>query len=130
MSYNPLVRSGTARTGKERGMKPLRVRDCFDQKFNEFIVGPRQTESRGAYLVYGEVEAGEKRKVAPGKGHEEILLVISGEGVLEGAGAGVRLSEGVALYMGEDYEGTITCGRDGDLCYVASGGHLPGGHGH
>jgi hypothetical protein len=111
-------------------MKPLRVRDCFDPKFSEFIVGPRQTESRGAYLVYGEVEAGEKRKVAPGKGHEEILLVLSGEGVLEGAGAGVRLSEGVALYMGEDFEGTITCGRDGDLCYVASGGHLPGGHGH
>jgi len=80
--------------------------------------------------VYGEVEAGEQRRVAPGKGHEEILLVLSGEGVLESAAGGVRLAEGSALYLGEDFEGTIAAGREGDLCYVASGGHLPGGHGH
>ena len=111
-------------------MKPLRVRDCFDVKFNEYIVGPRQTESRGAYLVYGEVEAGEERRVAPGKGHEEILMVLSGEGLLEDASGGVRLAEGTALYLGEGFEGTITAGREGKLRYVASGGHLPGGHGH
>lgn len=128
MAYNP---GGAKLDGREEaGMKPLRVRDCFDGKFNEYIVGPGQTGSRGTYLVYGEVAAGEERKVAPGKGHEEILLVISGDGVLEGAAGELLLAEGIALYLGEDFEGTITAGSGGELRYVASGGHLPGGHGH
>jgi len=111
-------------------MKSLRVRDCFDEKFSEYIVGPGQTGSRGTYLVYGEVSAGEERKVAPGKGHEEILLVLSGAGVLEGTAGELRLAEGIALYLDEDFEGTITAGGEGGLRYVASGGHLPGGRGH
>lgn len=108
----------------------LRVRDCFDEKFRECIVGPRQTASRGTYLVFGELGAGERRRIAPGKGHEEILMVISGEGVLEGPSGALSMGEGEALYLDEDFEGELAAPAGEGVRYVASGGHLPGGHGH
>ena len=61
-------------------MKPMKVKDCFDPKFNEYIVGPKQTESRGTYLVYGEVEAGKERSWSnPGEQDLEMLVIKSRE---------------------------------------------------
>lgn len=108
----------------------VKVRDCFDSKFNEFIVGPAQTASHGTYLVFGEIEAGSSRRIAPGKGHEEILMVLSGEGILRGPGGEVRVTDGEAVYLDQDFEGELVAAGGGEIRYVSSGGHLPGGHGH
>ena len=111
-------------------MKTLKVKDCFDPKFNEYVVGPKKSGSRSAYLVYGEVDVGGKQKLAPGKGHEEILLVVSGKGVLVADGEESAVSEGEAVCLGPDFEGILRAGDGEALRYVSAGGHIPGGHDH
>ena len=43
-------------------MKIVRIRDHFDTKFREYVVGSKQTASRGIYLILGEMEEGEARE--------------------------------------------------------------------
>ena len=46
-------------------MKIVRIRDYFDAKFKEYVVGPKQAASRGIYLVLGEMEEGEAAYIGP-----------------------------------------------------------------
>lgn len=111
----------------EETMKIVRIRDHFDTTFKEYVVGPKQTSSRGIYLVLGEMKEGEVRRLGPGEGHEEILTVQSGR-VLVRAGEDEReVEEGEAVYIGPEFEGEIEA--RGDAKYFCAGGHVPGGHG-
>lgn len=111
-------------------MKILQVKDFFDPRFHEYVIGPKETNSRGVYLSYGEVEGGRSRKLAPGEGHEEILLVVEGRGRLA-TGEGERaIIAGEALYLGPGFSATLHAEGEGPLRYVCAGGHVPGGHRH
>ena len=57
-------------------MKIVRIRDHFDTKFKEYVVGSKQLASRGTYLIMGEMEEGEVKRIGPGEGHEEILSAV------------------------------------------------------
>lgn len=108
-------------------MKIVRMRDHFDAKFNEYVVGPKQTASRGIYLVLGEMKAGEVRRLSPGEGHEEILTVKSGQVLIRSGDEEQALGEGEAIYIGPEFEGEIEAREEAR--YFSAGGHVPGGHG-
>jgi hypothetical protein len=96
----------------------------------EYILGFDATGSHACYLVYGVLRAGEKgRELKPGRGHEEMVLVVRGELTLTGA-ASVTLMQGQAIHL----KGEEICraeNRTGaDAVYVISGGHGASGHDH
>jgi mannose-6-phosphate isomerase-like protein (cupin superfamily) len=108
-------------------MKIVRMRDHFDTKFREYVVGPKQTASRGTYLILGEMEEGEVKRLGPGEGHEEILTVQSGRVLIRSSGEEQELGEGEAVYIGPEFEGEIEAREE--VRYYSAGGHVPGGHG-
>jgi mannose-6-phosphate isomerase-like protein (cupin superfamily) len=108
-------------------MKIVRIRDHFDTKFKEYVVGPKQTASRGIYLVLGELKEGEVRRLSPGEGHEEILTVQSGRVLIRTGEEEKALGEGEAIYIGPEFEGEIEAREEAS--YLSAGGHVPGGHG-
>ena len=108
-------------------MKVVRIRDHYDTSFKEFIVGPKQTASKGIYLVLGEMKEGEVRQLGPGEGHEELLTVQSGWLLIRAGEEERKLAAGEAVYLGPEFEGEIEAGEDAS--YFSAGGHVPGGHG-
>ena len=111
-------------------MKLLHIEEHFDPKFNEHIVGPAQTGSLGTYLVYGEVKEGETRNLGPGKGHEEILFIVKGGGLLRQDETETSIGAGQAVYLRPDFSGQLEGAAPEGIIYVSAGGHIPGGHGH
>ncbi len=111
-------------------METYNIRDYLNEEFQEYIVGPRQIGSRGAYLVYGEVEAGEARSLSAGRGHEEIMIVVSGRGLLRYRGGEIVLQPGQVIYLDPDFEGELRAQDTEGVHYVSAGGHIPGGHSH
>ena len=96
----------------------------------EHILGFDETGSHACYLIYGVIGAGETgRELKPGRGHEEMVLVVKGDLILTGA-ATVMLKQGQAIHL----KGEETCfaeNRTGsEAVYVISGGHADGGHRH
>ncbi len=94
----------------------------------EYILGSRLTGSHACYLIYGILKPGEQgRELKPGKGHEEIVLALTGDMTLTGHYTGV-LKKGQALHM--EAEETYHGANNGNspLIYVVAGGHSEGGH--
>ena len=96
----------------------------------EQILGFDETGSHACYLIYGVLKAGEKgRGLKPGRGHEEMIVVVQGELTVTGAGA-VTLKLGQAMHLTGE-EACIAENRTKeDAVYVISGGHSATGHGH
>ncbi|MEK6744444.1 MAG: hypothetical protein AABZ15_12575 [Nitrospirota bacterium] len=93
----------------------------------EYILGADQTGSHGCYLIYGVLKAGEGgRELRPGKGHEEIVLVLRGDLFVRGHYAG-PLKEGQALHLRDDENCLLDNPGDGESLYVIAGGHSEGG---
>jgi uncharacterized cupin superfamily protein len=94
----------------------------------EYLLGSRITGSHACYLIYGVLQPGEEgRELSPGKGHEEIVLALSGDLYLCGA-SDVLLRQGEAAHIqGEE---TYRAANRGSrpAVYVIAGGHA--GHGH
>jgi hypothetical protein len=101
-------------------MKIFNLRDHYQDRYREFIVGSKETGRHTVYLVYGEVPGGETRALAPG-GHDEILLLLSGEAVLEDSGPAVPLS-GEQVVALESHE-VVTFRASTDCRYVVAGTH-------
>jgi uncharacterized cupin superfamily protein len=96
----------------------------------EYILGYDATGSHACYLIYGVLKAGEKgRELKPGKGHEEMLVVVRGELTVTGA-ATVALKQGQAIHL----KGNETCHAENrtssEAVYVMAGGHGGPGHEH
>ena len=96
----------------------------------EYILGHDATGSHACYLIYGVLKAGEKgRELKPGRGHEEMLVVVRGELIVTGAST-VKVNQGQAIHL----KGEETCyaeNRTGsEAVYVMAGGHSGSGHGH
>jgi glyoxylate utilization-related uncharacterized protein len=101
-------------------MKVFNIRDCYYEEYKEFIIGSREIEKHSVYLVYGEVAKGESRTMAP-DGHDEILLLLSGEVTIESNGMKISLKKEQALYMKPDE--TCTLNVLTDCRYVIAGTH-------
>ncbi len=101
-------------------MKLFNIRDLYREKYKEYIVGSEEIQKHSVYLVYGEASSGEKREMAPG-GHDEILLLLSGDAKLENDEAKLSLRKEQAVYMGPDEAFIFTALSD--CKYIVAGTH-------
>lgn len=90
----------------------------------ETVLGLKDLGTHACYLLYGVLSPGEEpRLLRPGPGHEEIVLVISGQVRLTGPEGSMTLQPGQAIYLkGEESLQAVTTGP-GEARYVAAGGH-------
>ncbi len=94
----------------------------------ESILGYEDTNSHACYMIYGVLRKGEKnRLIKPGKGHEEIVLIVKGDIEVSGYYSG-RLKEGSAFHITGDNECFLENKGDSDSIYIIAGGHSEGGH--
>jgi len=94
----------------------------------EYILGSQETGSHACYLIYGVVKPGEKgRELQPGHGHEEIILVLTGDLTLSGLFTGT-LRQGQALHLQGDEVLLAENTGAKPVVYIVSGGHAEHGH--
>ncbi len=110
----------------------MKIYDVFGKNGDsgEHILGSRETGSHACYLIHGVLKPGEKgRELNPGKGHEEIVLVIAGDLLLSGQCTGM-LKQGQAIHL----QGAQSCYAENpgttSAVYVISGGHSESEQGH
>jgi len=102
-------------------MKVFDIRELYSEKYREYIVGSAATGRHGVYLVYGEATGNEKREMSPG-GHDEILLLLAGEAVLENGAEKIQLRKEQAVSL--DPDGSCTFIALTDCRYVVAGTHI------
>lgn len=96
----------------------------------ETVLGAKDLGTHNCYLIYGEIKpSDEPRLLKPGRGHEEIICVVSGEMTVSTDEGGEIVRAGEAFYL-KDEESLVATAST--LCvYVAAGGHTAeGGHHH
>ncbi len=101
-------------------MKKFNIRELYNEKYREYIVGSAATGKHGVYLVYGEAPANEKRDMTP-SGHDEILYLIEGEAVLENGGTRITIRKEEAVSFDPEESFTFTALQD--CRYVVAGTH-------
>ena len=102
-------------------MKVLDIRELYSEKYREYIVGSSTTGRHGVYLVYGEAAKNEQREMSP-CGHDEILLLLEGNAVLEHDGKEIPLKKEHAVSL--DPEGSFKFLALEDCRYVVAGTHI------
>jgi hypothetical protein len=102
-------------------VKKFRLRDLYNEKYREYIVGSAETGRHGVYLVYGEIAANEEREMAPG-GHDEILLLLKGEALIMKSGSGLAMASEEAVSL--DPDEAMTFVARSDCRYVIAGTHI------
>ncbi len=102
-------------------MNKFRIRDLYNEKYREYIVGSSATGRHGVYLVYGEAAANEEREMAP-EGHDEILLLLEGEAFLKSGGEQLAIAGEDAVSL--DPDGKYTFVAKGECRYVVAGTHM------
>lgn len=96
----------------------------------EHVLGYDETGSHACYLIYGVLKAGEQgRMLKPGRGHEEMVLVVKGEVTLTGKCSGT-IREGQAIHLVGEAACFAENRTSAEAVYVISGGHAEGGHQH
>ncbi len=101
-------------------MKKFNIRELYNEKYREYIVGSAATGKHGVYLVYGEASANEQRDMTPA-GHDEILYLIDGEAVLENGGKRITIRKEEAVSFDPEESFTFTALQD--CRYVVAGTH-------
>jgi len=110
----------------------MKIYDVFGKagESGEQILGSRDTGSHACYLIYGVLKPGEKgRELSPGKGHEELVLVIAGDLQLSGHYTGT-LRQGQAVHLQGEQSCHVANPGTLNVIYVISGGHSESEHGH
>jgi len=102
-------------------VKRFKVRELYNEKYREYIVGSSATGRHGVYLVYGEATANEEREMAP-DGHDEILFLLEGEALLKSGGEQLAIAGEDAVAL--DPDGRYTFVARGDCRYVVAGTHI------
>ena len=102
-------------------MKKFKVREMFNAKYKEYIVGSSDTGRHGVYLVYREAAANEEREMAPG-GHDEILFLLEGDALLINGGTRIPIAKEEAVSFDPDESYTLVAQRD--CRYVVAGTHI------
>jgi hypothetical protein len=96
----------------------------------EYILGFDETGSHACYLIYGVLKAGEKgRELKPGRGHEEMILVVTGDLTVTGA-VTVTLKQGQAIHLRGEESCFAENRSTSEAVYVVSGGHSASSHDH
>lgn len=110
----------------------MKIYDVADRvgASGEYILGYDATGSHACYLIYGVLKPGEKgRELKPGRGHEEMLVMVAGEMAVAGA-ITATLKQGQAIHL----KGEEACFAENraasEAVYVVAGGHSGSGHGH
>jgi hypothetical protein len=94
----------------------------------EYVLGHDATGSHACYLIYGVLKAGEQgRELRPGRGHEEMVLVVKGEIFLSGRFSG-SLRTGQAVHLVGEEACFAENRADSEAVYVIAGGHSDHGH--
>jgi len=101
-------------------VKLFNIRDLYREKYKEYVVGSQEIQKHSVYLVYGEVSRGEKREMAP-NGHDEILLLLSGDAKLENKEIKTILKKEQAVYISPDEAFTFMA--ISDCNYIVAGTH-------
>lgn len=111
-------------------MRVFDLKKRLAEEGGETVLGAKDLGTHNCYLIYGEIRPGEDpRLLKPGRGHEEIICVVSGEMVLTGAGESVTLGAGETIFLKD--EESLTAVAIGAPCvYVAAGGHTAEGSHH
>jgi mannose-6-phosphate isomerase-like protein (cupin superfamily) len=102
-------------------VKKFNMRDMFNPKYQEYIVGSSATGRHGVYLVFGEAAANEEREMTPG-GHDEILFLMEGDALLINGGTRIPITKGEAVSFDPDESYTFVAQRD--CRYVVAGTHI------
>jgi hypothetical protein len=116
---------------ENRMMKKLDLRHkALSSENGESIFGAADTGSHACYMIYGILKAGEKhRLIRPGKGHEEMVLVVKGSLTASGHLQG-RLEEGSAFHVVGDVSVFLENTESTESVYVVAGAHAAQGHHH
>jgi hypothetical protein len=102
-------------------MKKFKIREMFNAKYKEYIVGSLATGRHGVYLVYGEASANEERDMSPG-GHDEILFLLEGEALLINGDTRIPIVKEEAVSLDPDESFTLVAQKD--CRYVLAGTHI------
>lgn len=90
----------------------------------EYVLGAEALQSPACYFVYGFLDADEKgRLISPGKGHEEIVCIVSGDVFLRGEKESFALTAGEAFYLRGEESYLMENNCEARAVYVISGGH-------
>ncbi|GAB6182882.1 hypothetical protein [Thermodesulfovibrio hydrogeniphilus] len=110
-------------------MKILQIPNIFNQN-GEFIIGSELTDSHACYMIYGVLKPREKERIIkPGKGHEEIVLILKGKVKVTGVWEGI-LKEGEAFHIVEEESCYFENIAETETVYIIAGGHSEKGHSH
>jgi len=94
-------------------------------KSGEYIIGADLTGSHACYMIYGVIKPDDKpRLINPGKGHEEIILIIKGKAKI----GEVILDEGESFHIVEEESCLLENISNDNLIYIIAGGHSESGH--
>ncbi len=96
----------------------------------EIIIGSELTNSHACYMIYGVLQPEEKeRLIKPGKGHEEIVLILKGKVKVTGIWEGI-LTEGEAFHIVGEESLFFENLSNSETIYIIAGGHSEEGHIH
>lgn len=111
-------------------MRTYNVSDLAQNNECEYVLGSTDLKTHACYLVYGVLKLDEKeRLIKAGKGHEEIVCLISGEVLLKGDKETFNLKQGQAFHIKGDETYLMDNAGSVDAVYVIAGGHSEA-HGH
>jgi len=98
-------------------------RTATQSERGESLLGFRELGSHACYMIYGILKPGEqRRKIKPGRGHEEILLAIMGDIHATGCYTGT-LKEGSAIHIRGEEECFCENTGESEVVYIIAGGH-------
>lgn len=93
----------------------------------EYIIGVENTGSHACYMIYGILKSKDKpRLIKPGKGHEEIILILKGRVKINDK----ILETGDSFHIVEEEFCFIENIGDSEVIYIISGGHSEKEHLH
>ncbi len=105
-------------------LKTYPVRRFSRENNGEYVLGLKDLATHACYLIYGELKPGESGRVfCPGVGHEEILVVVSGDLEVEGEPFTGRLPEGEAIHLRDEESCMLANLGESRAVYVMAGGH-------
>jgi hypothetical protein len=105
-------------------MRIYNVSEIAKEKDGECILGSAELHTHACYFVYGTLGPGEKgRKIRPGRGHEEIVCLVSGDASIRGAADSMSLAAGQAFHLRGDESFLMDNDGDREAVYVIAGGH-------
>ncbi|MFX0187300.1 MAG: cupin domain-containing protein [Candidatus Hodarchaeota archaeon] len=104
---------------------------CDNSRKREFFYGNKENRKiKDVYLGLCYLEPNESgRKAGPGKGHEEILYLLSGKIQIESKEKKILLTEGEEYFIPDGYSISLKNLTENRIYFIIAGGH-PKPHKH